>query len=448
MELKFKSLPFTPEQGQVIYIESEYNEKLNKFIRNHYESLKSDFAEKGLRFCYLPLLAEETIRYNAPYVGKERLKDMVSQVPSLSKYAIGADSIEPSLVFAIDLPVTDESGNIILQCVPIRTKWYIPTTLTFLNLINEIKSIEKSQYDHYIKVDRIRKAKEALDAKKAEEERQIAQEKARKEMLRMLSAKMECRKTPTAETRPITKPTPKPVPRPYSEIEENNTADSQAHDPGVRYSIPSRPIYGENDIYELIKERERAAKERAAKRARQRKIASDNVEKNFDTESLQLIKEIKQRIQLLRNKGVNTMILHNIIDEDQKLSRIKITRDYRIFLVDYDNMEIKMTALNKAVFILFLKHPEGIRFKELSDCALELRYIYERISHITDYDKLHESVSRIADPCNNSINEKCARIREAFVSCIDERLAKNYFVTGMRGEPKRITLDRSMVIWE
>jgi hypothetical protein len=324
----------------------------------------------------------------------------------------------------------------------------MPTTLTFLSLINEIKSIEKSQYDHYIKVDRIRKAKEALDAKKAEEERQIAQEKAKKEMLRMLSAQMECRKNPTVATRPITKPTPKPVPRPYSEKEENNTADSQAHDPGVRYSIPSGPIYGENDIYELIKERERAAKERAVERARQRKIASDNVEKNFDTESLQLIKEIKQRIQLLRNKGVNTMILHNIIDEDQKLSRIKITRDYRIFLVDYDNMEIKMTALNKAVFILFLKHPEGIRFKELSDCALELRYIYERISHITDYDKLHESVSRIADPCNNSINEKCARIREAFVSCIDERLAKNYFVTGMRGEPKRITLDRSMVIWE
>lgn len=29
MELKFKSLPFTPEQGEVIYIESEYNEKLN-----------------------------------------------------------------------------------------------------------------------------------------------------------------------------------------------------------------------------------------------------------------------------------------------------------------------------------------------------------------------------------------------------------------------------------
>ena len=83
MELKFKSLPFTPERGQVIYIESEYNEKLNKFIRNHYESLKSDFAEKGLRFCYLPLLAEETIRYNAPYVGKERPKQFFFNLQSL-----------------------------------------------------------------------------------------------------------------------------------------------------------------------------------------------------------------------------------------------------------------------------------------------------------------------------------------------------------------------------
>ena len=68
MELKFKQLPFTPEQGQVIYIESEYNEKLNKFIRNHYESLKSDFAEKGLRFCYLPLLAVNQQKFSFEHV--------------------------------------------------------------------------------------------------------------------------------------------------------------------------------------------------------------------------------------------------------------------------------------------------------------------------------------------------------------------------------------------
>jgi hypothetical protein len=383
MELKFKQLPFTPEQGQVIYIESEYNKKLNKFIRNHYESLKSDFAEKGLRFCYLPLLAEETIRYNAPYVGRERLKQLASQVSSLSKFAIGAESIEPSLVFAINLPVTDESGNIILQCVPIRTKWYMPTTLTFLSLINEIKSIEKSQYDHYIKVDRIRKAKEALDAKKEEEKRA------------KWIAEMNL----------------------FRQKEQKNPEEAKDNREDVKFSISISP-------------------------------GSLDADDTFDEESLKLIESIRKKIEALRNKGVNTMILHSLIDEGEKISRLKITKDYRIFLVDYDNKEIKMTPLPKAVFILFLRHPEGIAFKNLMDYFKELARIYKRLNDGELDSSQYQSIYRIANPFDNSINEKCARIREAFVSCIDERLAKNYFVTGMRGEPKRITLDRSMVIWE
>lgn len=383
MELKFKQLPFTPEQGQVIYIESEYNKKLNKFIRNNYESLKSDFAEKGLRFCYLPLLAEETIRYNAPYVGRERLKQLASQVPSLSKFAIGADNIEPSLAFAINLPVTDESGNIILQCVPIRTKWYMPTTLTFQNLINEIKSIQKVQYDRYIKVDRIRKAKDALDAKKEEEKR--AKWIAEMNLFRQKEQK-------------------------HPEEAKDNTED-------VRFSISISP-------------------------------GSLDADDTFDEESLELIESIRKKIEALRNKGVNTMILHSLIDEGEKISRLKITKDYRIFLTDYNNKEIKMTPLPKAVFFLFLRHPEGIAFKCLMDYSKELERIYKRLNDGELDSSQYQSIYRIADPFDNSINEKCARIREAFVSCIDERLAKNYFVTGMRGEPKRITLDRSMVIWE
>ena len=61
---------------------------------------------------------------------------------------------------------------------------------------------------------------------------------------------------------------------------------------------------------------------------------------------------------------------------------------------------------------------------------------------------LEQSIRDVTDPCNNSINEKCARIREAFVQNFDDRLAQNYYVTGKRGEPKRITLDKSMIIWE
>ena len=46
----------------------------------------------------------------------------------------------------------------------------------------------------------------------------------------------------------------------------------------------------------------------------------------------------------------------------------------------------------------------------------------------------------------NSINEKCARIRGAFQ--FDDRVAKHYYVDGLRGEPKKIALPRDLVVWE
>ncbi len=46
------------------------------------------------------------------------------------------------------------------------------------------------------------------------------------------------------------------------------------------------------------------------------------------------------------------------------------------------------------------------------------------------------------------LNEKCARIREAFVGQFDEHFAKNYYIDGKRGEPKKISLPRELVKWE
>ena len=52
-EISFKDLPFVPVEGQVIYVEQSYNDKLNKFIRNNYEWLKATFRNQGLEFCFL-----------------------------------------------------------------------------------------------------------------------------------------------------------------------------------------------------------------------------------------------------------------------------------------------------------------------------------------------------------------------------------------------------------
>ena len=43
-----------------------------------------------------------------------------------------------------------------------------------------------------------------------------------------------------------------------------------------------------------------------------------------------------------------------------KLSRLLITKNYRFFLADYENREVELQPVHKAVYLLFLAHPEGI----------------------------------------------------------------------------------------
>ena len=98
--------------------------------------------------------------------------------------------------------------------------------------------------------------------------------------------------------------------------------------------------------------------------------------------------------------------------------------------------------------MLFLKHPEGILFKFLPDYRKELAHIYAELRPTGLTDKALQSIEDVTNPLLNSINEKCARIRGAFVGQFDNYMAKSYYIDGLRGEAKKISLPRDLVIWE
>lgn len=104
--------------------------------------------------------------------------------------------------------------------------------------------------------------------------------------------------------------------------------------------------------------------------------------------------------------------------------------------------------LPKAVFLLYLKHPEGIRFCDLPDYREELYHIYASFSGRDDANDIRASIDDVTNPLSNSINEKCSRIRHAFLSKFEEKLARNYYITGDRGTAKKIILPRELVTWE
>ena len=165
-----------------------------------------------------------------------------------------------------------------------------------------------------------------------------------------------------------------------------------------------------------------------------------------DTE--ELMDEILERIDRLRQRGIAEYLLEQLIHPDDRLSRLAVTKDYRIVLPDYQNMEIKMEPLVKAVYLLFLKHPEGILFKQLSEYRGELTQIYEKLRPTGLTGRALQSIEDVTNPLLNSINEKCARIRGAFVGEFDDYMAKYYYIDGKRGEAKKIALPRDLVVWE
>ena len=174
----------------------------------------------------------------------------------------------------------------------------------------------------------------------------------------------------------------------------------------------------------------------------------DFADEQFDWEIDELLDEIRERVEKLEQRGISRKLLMKLFTEKPELSRLVITKDMRIMLPDYNNMEIKMEPINKAVFLLFLRHPEGIIFKHLPNYKKKLAAIYQKIKPLGLNDRALQSIEDVTNPTLNSINEKCARIRGSFVSQFDDSLARHYYIYGMRGEPKKIDLPRHLVIWE
>lgn len=160
-------------------------------------------------------------------------------------------------------------------------------------------------------------------------------------------------------------------------------------------------------------------------------------------------------------KAVGVPLLEELRIEAAKgqLSRLVITKDYRFILEDY-HREVELQPVHKAVYLLFLAHPEGIEFKRLADYRAELTRYYMATAKMMDKEKIIEGVDHLVDPLDNAINEKCSRIKKVFLEMMDEYTASYYIISSHTQKHivgssriwyerlKVITLPRHLVVME
>ena len=355
--LKVFNIPFVPEDNEIFYIENNYDEEANLFIKENIDLIREVLATKGLTFVYLPSIS----------ISKEMAEAMVayySANPNIN--SITNEDFKHGLRndFLLDYMVYPQNRSKITHgfC------WYNTATSLF--------KFKKMWYVFdYISFD---------GAEARQHPREVLEE-----MLPELGTRKIWRKGPHSE----------------GTIESDSLADD-----------------------------------------------------NFDEETKKILSEIQEKLNSVRLKGISEAIIAQYVKPCPKLSRITISNDFTITLNDYNNTEIIMEPVVKAVFILFLRHEEGIYFKDLSDYRTELEIIYRAVKakHNDIDDKIKmgftpqisNSVKSLTNPFSNSINEKCTRIKEAFILHFHDSIASNYYIQGMRASEKIIKISRDLVIWE
>ena len=150
------------------------------------------------------------------------------------------------------------------------------------------------------------------------------------------------------------------------------------------------------------------------------------------TEQLRVLSEELRRAGrydlLLEAITVPALQQLNIEAAKERLSLLVITSDYCFLLPRYEK-EVELSPINKALYIFFLNHEEGVEFKCLSDYREELIALYRKVGNRVSDDIICESIERLVNPLDNSINEKCARIKSAFAKCMDSYQLNYYAIS-------------------
>lgn len=353
--IALKDLPFEPESRQVIYVENQYDERINALIRARYNWFKEAFHRSGLDFIYLPMLflendVREKMLYYAPYLTEEALgqtKLHSSFLLNFMSHQENREKIQPSFLFAPRIE-NDEwifSGQTIWVGFG---EWNLGMRY-FYDVISDIDN----KISHFPKVGK------------------------------------ECHN----------------------------------YDSGVRFSVSESDAPFE-DVVPIKKEK-----------------------REEDVEDV--LESLERNIKRLLLFGVPLGAIHEFINQFGKISRLYITDNLRILLPDYNNIEVKMTAQQKAVYLLFLYHPEGIILKRLDEYHSELVYFYKKTRNV-EYltPSMIDSINKMEGIGNNYLNTILAKIRAAFVETFDEHLAKHYYIQGKPGEPYKIPLDKELVSYE
>ena len=385
--IAFKNLPFEPERRQVIYVENQYDEYINSVIRDKYDWLKYQFKRANFDFVYLPMFFnDEEIKEKVLYYAPYLTSEIMEKVELRSSYLLGYMS----------------------------------------HMENKVKIMPSFLYAPQKEEDEWVFQGQTIDISNKED---LAINKWFEDSIFDIEEEF-------------------PAVHRYIRFDKDEVSSAMT---GQSTSSESKPEYSSTPIWDKLKKgylkfgksivEEEDGISSETDRSTLEEIRDEDARKTFE--------DLERIIERLRLLGIPLSVIEEYIAKYETISRLLLTDDYRIFLPDYNDREVKMGPLYKAVYFLFLNHPEGIILQHLENYHHELVNYYLQTSQKDELTpRMVDTINRLEFPGDNTIHIVLTRIKAYFKITIDEHLAKHYYIVGKPGEPYRIPLDPDLIEWE
>ena len=148
----------------------------------------------------------------------------------------------------------------------------------------------------------------------------------------------------------------------------------------------------------------------------------------MDEDAASIVAQIKSLLKQLRTKGATDKEIDSLLIEEDKSGRAYIDSTGMLVLPDEGNVRIKLTPMERTLYILFLRYPAGINADELWRYWDELCDIYGSQTVYDDKDLIEDAVEGICDEEKVTWYTNVSRIKRKVSEKLGKRAAEQYII--------------------
>ena len=148
----------------------------------------------------------------------------------------------------------------------------------------------------------------------------------------------------------------------------------------------------------------------------------------MDEDAASIVAQIKTLLKQLKTKGATDKEIDSLLTDEDKPGRAYVDSKGMLVLPDAGGVQIRLTPMERTLYILFLRYPDGINADELWRYWDELCDIYGSQTVYDDIDLIEDAVEGICDEEKVTWYTNVSRIKKKISDKIGKRAAEQYII--------------------